>query len=108
MPDLFSLDNSVVAVIGAGSGIGEAVALGAAAQGAKFVACLDVHEQAAARVAEAIQAKGGKSRAIALDIADEGAVTSALDAIVADTRPPRRSGVHAGHQRAQADPRLHG
>ena len=57
MPDLFSLDNSVVAVIGAGSGIGEAVALGAAAQGAGFVACLDVNEQAAARVAEAIQAK---------------------------------------------------
>jgi NAD(P)-dependent dehydrogenase (short-subunit alcohol dehydrogenase family) len=85
MPDLFSLDNSVVAVIGAGSGIGEAVALGAAAQGAGFVACLDIHEQAAAGVAEAIQAKGGKSRAIALDIADDDAVSSVLDAIVADT-----------------------
>ena len=84
MPDLFRLDDSVVAVIGAGSGIGEAVAIGAAAQGAMFVACLDVHEQAASRVAETIKQRGGKSHAIAADIADEHAVTSAFDAIVAD------------------------
>lgn len=84
MSDLFRLDNSVVAVIGAGSGIGEAVALGAAAQGARLVACLDVQEQAAARVAGAIQQGGGKSRAITVDIADEDAVTSAFDTIAAD------------------------
>ncbi len=37
MSDLFRLDNKVVAVIGAGSGIGEAVAIGAASQGAAAV-----------------------------------------------------------------------
>ena len=39
--NLFSLENRVVVVVGAGSGIGEAVAIGAAGQGAR-VACLDV------------------------------------------------------------------
>ena len=39
--DIFTLSGKVVAVVGAGSGIGEAIALGAAAQGASFVACLD-------------------------------------------------------------------
>lgn len=85
MPDLFTLDNRVVAVIGAGSGIGEAVALGAAAQGAKFVACLDIKEEGVARVAKAIESAGGKSSAIVLDIADEEAVASRLDGIVADS-----------------------
>lgn len=83
MSDLFSLDNKVVAVIGAGSGIGEAVAAGAAAQGAAFVSCLDVNEAGANRVAAGIERAGGKSRAASLDIADEKAVSSAFDAIVA-------------------------
>ena len=85
MPDLFTLHNSVVVVIGAGSGIGEAVALGAAAQGASLVACLDVQEHAAARVADAIQKNGGKSRAMTVDIADEDAVTSVFETIVRDS-----------------------
>jgi NAD(P)-dependent dehydrogenase (short-subunit alcohol dehydrogenase family) len=85
MPDLFTLDNRVVAVIGAGSGIGEAVALGAAGQGAKVVACLDINGDAAARVAGALESGGGKSRGIAVDIADECAVASALELIVGES-----------------------
>jgi NAD(P)-dependent dehydrogenase (short-subunit alcohol dehydrogenase family) len=84
MPDLFTLANRVVAVIGAGSGIGEAVALGAANQGARFVACLDINEEAAARVAKAIAAGGVTSSGIALDIADEHAVASTFDQIAAE------------------------
>jgi NAD(P)-dependent dehydrogenase (short-subunit alcohol dehydrogenase family) len=38
---LFRLDGKIAAVVGAGSGIGEAVARGCAAQGAD-VTCLDV------------------------------------------------------------------
>ena len=82
MSDLFRLDDSVVAVIGAGSGIGEAVALGAAAQGAARVVCLDVNGLAAARVAGVIEGTGGRSRAMALDIADEHAVGLAFDSIL--------------------------
>jgi NAD(P)-dependent dehydrogenase (short-subunit alcohol dehydrogenase family) len=83
MSDLFTLDKRVVAVIGAGSGIGEAVALGAAAQGATFVACLDINGEAATRVASAIENEGGRSKGIALDIEDQEAVASTFDGIVA-------------------------
>ena len=82
MSDLFRLDNQVVAVIGAGSGIGEAVAMGAASQGAATVWCLDVNEAGASRVAQAIGRAGGKAQAAVLDIADEAATAKAFDAIV--------------------------
>ena len=84
MRDLFRLDEKIVAVVGAGSGIGEAVAAGAAAQGARFVACLDINEAAASRVAAAIAGEGGTSGSAAVDIADERGVSSALDRIVSD------------------------
>ena len=82
MSDLFRLDQKVVAVVGAGSGIGEAIALGAAAQGAAAVACLDVNGSAARRVAGASTDAGGRGSAAVVDIADPDAVTSALDAVV--------------------------
>lgn len=76
--NLFSLETKVAAIIGAGSGIGEAVALGAARQGARVV-CLDVDGAAAARVATAIGAGGS---AAAVDIRDARAVDEALRSIV--------------------------
>ena len=48
--NLFDLTGRVAAVIGAGSGIGEAVALGCARHGAR-VACLDLNLEAVERVA---------------------------------------------------------
>lgn len=58
MKDLFSLEGKTVAVIGAGSGIGRAVAQGAAQQGAD-VFCLDVNADAAAETAKGIVDAGG-------------------------------------------------
>jgi NAD(P)-dependent dehydrogenase (short-subunit alcohol dehydrogenase family) len=81
MADMFRLDRKVVAVIGAGSGIGEAVALGAANQGAT-VACLDVNDGAAAAVARKIRESGGTSLHGVVDIADEQAVQAAFEYIV--------------------------
>ena len=46
---LFGLDGRIVAVIGAGSGIGEAIAIGAAGQGA-IVSCLDLDAAKAVEV----------------------------------------------------------
>ena len=79
MPDeaLFRLDGKVAAVVGAGSGIGEAIALGAARLGAR-VCCLDVDEAKARAVAE--QAGGGAD-AVTLDIRDGAAVAAAFDAL---------------------------
>ena len=75
---LFSLDNRTVAVIGAGSGIGESVARGCAKQGA-YVACLDVNVETAQATAKRITDAGGKAEAGALDIRDAAAVDAALD-----------------------------
>jgi NAD(P)-dependent dehydrogenase (short-subunit alcohol dehydrogenase family) len=79
---LFRLDQRVVAVIGAGSGIGAAVARGAAAHGARVV-CLDVAEGAVSSVAERIRAGGGHADAATLDITESHAVEAALDAVMA-------------------------
>ena len=66
---LFDLTGKTAAVIGAGSGIGEAVALGCASQGARVV-CLDVNAEAAQRVAAKGTAGGGLCEAGAIDICD--------------------------------------
>jgi NAD(P)-dependent dehydrogenase (short-subunit alcohol dehydrogenase family) len=81
LPDtsLFRLDGKTAAVVGAGSGIGAAVAAGAVDQGAAVV-CLDVDHAAAARVAAGI---GGPASAAALDIRDARAVAEAFDRVVA-------------------------
>jgi NAD(P)-dependent dehydrogenase (short-subunit alcohol dehydrogenase family) len=75
---LFSLNGKTAAIIGAGSGIGEAVALGAARQGAA-VACLDSQEAAAHSVAAKI---GTAAMASVVDIREAHAVIEAFDAIV--------------------------
>ena len=82
MADMFRLDGKVVAVIGAGSGIGEAVAIGGAQQGAACVACLDINADAAAAVAEKIREAGSTSVHGVVDIADEQAVQEAFESIV--------------------------
>jgi NAD(P)-dependent dehydrogenase (short-subunit alcohol dehydrogenase family) len=58
MKNRFDLTGKVAAVIGAGSGIGEAVAKGCAEAGAR-VACLDINEAAVTRSFEDIRARHG-------------------------------------------------
>ena len=83
MTSLFSLARRSAAVVGAGSGIGEAVAIGCAEAGA-WVCCLDVDPEAAGRTAAAIRAGGGLARAAPLDILDGAAVTAAFAEIAAE------------------------
>ena len=80
--NLFALENRVVAVVGAGSGIGEAVALGAAGHGAR-VECLDVKAETAEATAAQIRSGGGAAEAAALDIVDSAAVDAAIQKIAA-------------------------
>jgi len=68
MADMFRLDGKVIAVLGAGSGIGEAVARGAAAQGAAFVGCFDMNEAGARGVADAVGKAGPKSESRLVDV----------------------------------------
>jgi NAD(P)-dependent dehydrogenase (short-subunit alcohol dehydrogenase family) len=74
---LFGLDGKVAAIIGGASGIGEAVAVGAAAQGASVVV-LDADEAGANIVASRI---GGHASAARLDIRDGGDVGDTLEQI---------------------------
>lgn len=78
---IFGLRDRTVAVIGAGSGIGEAVALTCARLGA-HVACLDLDADAAARVAGRIEGDGGAAESGVLDIGDGPGVSRALDELV--------------------------
>lgn len=78
--DLFRLDGKVVAVIGAGSGIGQAVAAAVARQGGLAVCC-DLRAEAAEATAAAIRDGGGRAEPLAFDINDEAGVTRALEGI---------------------------
>jgi NAD(P)-dependent dehydrogenase (short-subunit alcohol dehydrogenase family) len=80
MKDIFRLDGKSVVVIGAGSGIGQAVAIGAAQQGAR-VTCVDVDGVAAVATAESVRAEGGDADGQALDIVDAAATDRVLQAI---------------------------
>jgi len=76
----FRLDDKVAAVVGAGSGIGEAVAEACARQGAR-VACLDADEGRARAVADRIASAGGAAEAARLDLRDSKAVDAVLDGL---------------------------
>jgi NAD(P)-dependent dehydrogenase (short-subunit alcohol dehydrogenase family) len=74
---MFRLDGKTVAVIGAGSGIGEAVAIGVAQQGGHVI-CLDLNADGAAATAAIITKAGGSADAGSVDITN---VTSMRDAL---------------------------
>jgi 3-oxoacyl-[acyl-carrier protein] reductase len=61
------LQNHIAVVTGAASGIGRAIALGFAREGAQMV-LLDVNEKAAAEAAKEIRDCGGKAESFALDV----------------------------------------
>ena len=74
---MFRLDGKTIAVIGAGSGIGEAVAIGAAQQGGHII-CLDVNADGAAATAATILKAGGSADAGAVDITSTTSIRDAL------------------------------
>lgn len=80
MESMFSLAGRSAAVVGAGSGIGEAVGIGCAEAGAR-VHCLDVNAVGAASTARSIRRAGGKAASGTLDILDGAATTAAFKAI---------------------------
>jgi len=77
---LFDLTGRTAAIIGGGSGIGEAVSVGVARHGASVIV-LDADAAAATEVAAVI---GGDAGGAALDIRDGAAVRAALEGIARD------------------------
>lgn len=78
---MFDLTGRVVAVVGAGSGIGEAVAVACARQGAT-VACLDVDSKEAARVAGRLAEGGASAEPGYIDIRDGRQVAETIQELV--------------------------
>jgi NAD(P)-dependent dehydrogenase (short-subunit alcohol dehydrogenase family) len=70
------LDGHVAVVTGGGSGIGEAIALGYAEQGAA-VAILDVNDAAGADTAKAISDAGGRAVSFKIDVTDRDGCNAA-------------------------------
>jgi NAD(P)-dependent dehydrogenase (short-subunit alcohol dehydrogenase family) len=75
---LFSLQDRVALITGAGSGLGEAIALGFAEFGANIVS-LDVSGEAAERTAQAVQSTGRLAKAIQADVSDSRQVKAAVE-----------------------------
>jgi 3-oxoacyl-[acyl-carrier protein] reductase len=66
------LENHIAAITGAGSGIGRAIALGYAREGAQ-VAVLDINGDAASETAQQILNGGGKAHGFTFDVTDREA-----------------------------------
>ena len=78
--NLFDLTGKTAAVIGGGSGIGEAVTIGFAQHGARVI-CLDINADAADRVAARAREQGCACDAGTVDIRDTASVDRVLDDI---------------------------
>jgi NAD(P)-dependent dehydrogenase (short-subunit alcohol dehydrogenase family) len=77
------LEGKVALVTGAASGIGKAIALLLAQEGAR-VAALDIHEARLAEVAATIRQAGGTALPIRCDVAEAAALESAIEHVVAE------------------------
>lgn len=77
--NLFDLTGRTALVAGAASGLGRAAALGLADFGAE-VLCADVNAEGNAATTQAILARGGRGRALALDLRDPASVDAGLAA----------------------------
>jgi 3-oxoacyl-[acyl-carrier protein] reductase len=77
----------VAVVTGAARGIGAAVATRLAQDGFA-VAVLDLDESACAGTVDAITAKGGRALAVGVDVADAGAVATAVERVAAELGAP--------------------
>lgn len=79
----YGIKGKVIAITGAGSGIGRETARLLAAEGAQIAVC-DLSEGGASETVKEIESAGGSARAWALDVADFQACADTIEAIVTE------------------------
>ena len=77
------LDGRQAVVTGGGSGIGRAIALRLASEGAS-IAVVDINEESASAVATEIEEVGGTAKAYVLDVSDADAAASVMKKVAED------------------------
>lgn len=77
------LDQQIAVVTGAGRGIGRAIALKFADEGADVV-CVSRTAENSQKVAEEVKARGRRAWAVAVDVADPAGVNAAAEQILSD------------------------
>ena len=82
---MFRLDGKTAIVTGAGSGIGRAIAVTFAQQGAR-VFVLERDAAGAAETVEAIESSGGRAAAVACDVSNAASVAEAFGCVDAESR----------------------
>lgn len=80
------LSGKVALVTGASRGIGRAIAIALASQGAKVIVNYQSNEAAAGETASRIAAVGGEAVLMRFDVADAAAVESAMKSLVASSQ----------------------
>ncbi|MGI9521576.1 MAG: SDR family NAD(P)-dependent oxidoreductase [Hyphomicrobiaceae bacterium] len=85
---IFRLDKRPAIVVGAGTGIGRAIATAYGAVGA-MVGCVDIADSAATETAERICSMGGQALAMPCDVTNEVAVNDAVIRFTQSVGPPR-------------------
>lgn len=81
------LEGKTAVVTGSSRGIGRAIAVEMAAEGARVAVCFNTREDAAAEVVEEITSKGGEAVAVRFPVTDREAVRGALDEITSRFGP---------------------
>lgn len=82
----FGIRNKTAIVLGAGGGLGRAIATSLANEGVNIAAC-DINEDALSEVVDQINGLGVRGRAYRLDLRDIDSLESVVDAIRADMGP---------------------
>jgi NAD(P)-dependent dehydrogenase (short-subunit alcohol dehydrogenase family) len=93
---MLTFTNRTALITGAGRGIGKAIAETLAKQGVTVI-CVSKSADSCGATAAAINASGGKAKALAVDVADGAAIAKASEELLKEFPGDRHFGEQRGH-----------